>query len=348
MTAAPDDIASFALKSEVDWPRDLPNEPLPGLTEIEPPPWNTVLGPLFPRGGPNGIVLKKGATVVEWGDPDRCDLTFSVAKSYLSVLMGIAVHDRLVRSIDDLVADTCPGPEFEAPHNRGISWRHLLTMTSEWEGTLWDKPDLVDRNRQVGPTADNSRKGQHRDLQSPGTYWEYNDVRVNLLSLCLMKLFKQPLPDVLKERVMDPIGASDGWTWHGYDNSVVELSGIRMQSVPGGSHWGGGMRIASRDHALFGQLILNDGIWNGSQILPEGWVKEITAPCAVNDGYGMLWWLNTGKREWNAGPENSFAAVGAGGNLVWIAPRQEIVLVARWIDAAAINPLVEKILTAYG
>ena len=343
-----DDLIALALRSEVDWPRDLDISPLPGLTEIEPPPWNKVLGPLFARGGPNGIVLKNGETVLEWGDPDRCDLTFSIAKSYLSILAGVALGDGLIESLDDTIAKTLPGPEFDGPHNGAITWRHLLTLTSEWEGRLWDKPDLVDRNRQVGSNADNSLKGQHRDLQPPGSYWEYNDVRVNLLSLCLMRLFRQPLPAVLKQRIMDPIGASATWDWHGYDNSYVDIGGTRMQSVPGGSHWGGGMRISSRDHALFGQLVLNGGVWNGRRLLPEGWTDTVRQPCAVNDGYGMLWWLNTGRREWPSGPEDSFAAMGAGGNLLWIAPRQRIVFVARWTDAAAVDPLLRMAMELFG
>jgi len=83
-------------------------------------------------------------------------------------------------------------------------------------------------------------KGQRRELQPPGRLYEYNDVRVNLLSCCLMLLFGRPLPEVLRERVMDPIGASDGWEWLGYANSWVEVGTASLQSVPGGSHWGGG------------------------------------------------------------------------------------------------------------
>lgn len=342
------DLSAFAMELETSWPRDLTAGNLPGLTEIEPPPWNRILGPLFPRGGPSGVVLHKGKTVAQWGDPARCDLTFSIAKSYLSILTGLAMGDGLIGSLDDRVADGLPIPEFASEQNEAITWRHLLTMTSEWEGTLWDKPDMVDRNRQLGPDADNSRKGQHRDLHAPGTFWEYNDVRVNLLSLCLLRLFRQPLPDVLKERVMDPIGASDTWSWHGYDNSYVEIDGERMQSVPGGSHWGGGMRINSLDHALFGQLILNDGVWKGTRLLPDGWADAIRTPCSVNPGYGLLWRLNPDGREWPSAPHNSFAALGAGSNVLWIAPDEEIVLVARWIDQAATDNLIQKVLGTVG
>ena len=63
------DLIDFAMKTETAWPRDLTAGNLPGLTEIEPPPWNAILGPLFPRGGPSGIVLKRGEAVAQWGEP---------------------------------------------------------------------------------------------------------------------------------------------------------------------------------------------------------------------------------------------------------------------------------------
>ena len=230
---------AFAKNHESPWPRDLEKAGnVPGLSQFEKPPWNEALGPFKPRGGTNGLLLKGGRIAGQWGDPGRVDMTFSIAKSYLVVLVGIALADGLIRDIDAPVAETVPGDYFASAHNSSITWRHLLNQTSEWEGTLWDKPDLVDRNRQVGPGSDNSSKGEHRDLQPPGTFWEYNDVRVNLLALSLLYAFKKPLPEILKARVMNPIGSSQSWSWHGYRNSFIEIDGCRMQSVPGGTHWG--------------------------------------------------------------------------------------------------------------
>src|SRR3546814_20805257 len=83
---------------------------------------------------------------------------------------------------------------------------------------------------------------------------------------------------------MDPIGASDTWQWHGYRNSYYEIDGRVMQSVPGGSHWGGGLWIDSRDHARFGYLILRRGGWAGRRTLPDGWIAALRAPPPVNPG----------------------------------------------------------------
>lgn len=338
---------AFAEAHESPWPHDLENAgDVPGLSQFERPPWNEALGPFKPRGGPNGLLLRGGRLVGRWGDPGRVDMTFSIAKSYLASLAGIAIGDGLIGSVDDPVANSVTAPEFASEHNRRITWRHLLTQTSEWEGTLFDKPDLVDRNRQVGPGSDNSRKGEHRDLQAPGTYWEYNDVRVNVLALAFLHVFRRPLPEVLKERIMDPIGASGDWCWLGYRNSVVEVDGQRMQSVPGGTHWGGGMQINSFDHARFGLLVHRDGVWGGRRLLPEGWVDALRTPSEVNDGYGFLWWLNTGRREWPAASESAYAAVGAGTNIVLIDPEHDLILVARWIDQNAVSGLVARVVEA--
>jgi CubicO group peptidase (beta-lactamase class C family) len=338
---------AYAESHETSWPYDLEDAGnVPGLSQFEKPPWNEALGIFKPRGGPNGLLLKGGRIAGQWGDPARVDMTFSIAKSYLACLTGIAVGDGLIGSIDDPVSISVTAPEFASTRNRKITWRHLLTQTSEWEGTLFDKPDLVDRNRQVGPGTDNSRKGEHRDLQEPGAYWEYNDVRVNVLALALLHVFRRPLPEVLKARIMDPIGASDGWSWHGYRNAFVEIGGQRMQSVPGGTHWGGGIHISSYDHARFALMIHSGGSWGAERILPEGWADALRAPCDVNDGYGFLWWLNTGQREWPAAPESAYAAVGAGSNIILIDPDHDLILIARWIDQDAVNGLVAHVVEA--
>lgn len=341
------DAVAFAERHESPWPRDLEEAgDVPGLSQFEKPPWNEALGPFKPRGGPAGLVLKGGRIAAEWGDLQRVDMTFSIAKSYLAILAGIAIGDGLIGSVDDRVSAIVSNDLFASKHNGTITWRHLLTQTSEWEGTLFEKPDLVDRNRRVGPGSDNSRKGEHRDLQAPGTYWEYNDVRVNVLALALLHVFRKPLPEVLARRIMDPIGASKRWRWLGYRNAFVEIDGERMQSVPGGTHWGGGIQINNYDHARFALLVHRDGVWNGDRLLPEGWVAALRSPSEVNPGYGYLWWLNTGRKEWPGASERAYGAVGAGSNIILIDPDHDMILIARWIDQNAVNELVARVVGA--
>ena len=334
----------YAEAHETAWPRELATALSSG--RFEPPPWNEPLGPLFPRGPANGAVVRGGRLVATWGDPARADLTFSVAKSYLAVLAGVAVAEGRIRSEHDRCADYCLDDGFASEQNRGIAWAHLLQQTSEWEGECWGRPDRVDRNRQLGPGADNSRKGQHRELGRPGSFWEYNDVRVNRLSRSLMQAFRQPLPEVLRERIMEPIGASGDWSWHGYRTSWETVEGRRMQGVPGGTHWGGGLRIRALDQARLGLLVANRGDWGGRRVLPADWIDRMLTPCPVNPAYGYLWWLNTGRRQHPSAPASAVSAFGAGGNLIWVDVEHDLVVVARWIDEAAIDGLLRAVLAA--
>ena len=340
------EAVAFAEAAETRWPKNLKG----GLSRLdiaaERPPWNEVIGPSKDRGGPNGLILKDGAIVASWGDTSRVDMTYSATKSYLSILAGIAVADGLIGDVDDPVRDYALDAAFNTPQNESITWRHLLQQTSEWEGSLWDKPDTVDHNRQLGVNADNSKKGTRRDLQKPGTFWEYNDVRVNRLSLCLMQVFCRPLPEVLKERIMDPIGASDSWSWQHYRNSFFEIDGLAMASVPDGAHWGGGLWINSQDHALVGQLILQRGAWEGQQLIPESWIDELQTPCQIKQTYGYLWWVNTGGAHFSQAPDSSFFALGAGQNIVWIEPAHNLVMVARWVAAKKANDLVGHVMAS--
>src|SRR6185436_450619 len=114
-------------------------------------------------------------------------------------------------------------------------------------------------------------KGGGRPLEAPGTYWEYNDVRINQLSLALLHLFRAPLPQVFLEEVLRPIGGGEGFRWEGYDDSWVDIDGRRMQSVPGGTHWGGGVSISARDQARIGQLLLDGGVHDRRAIIARGW-----------------------------------------------------------------------------
>jgi hypothetical protein len=340
---------AFAVANDSPWPNSLyyPDGRYVGIVEWnESGPWSEVTGPVRPRGGPAGLILRHGRIVAEWGDTARTDMTFSVAKSYLAILAGLLLADAGTLQVDRPVAASVPGPFFASAQNAAISWRHLLQQSSEWQGELWGKSDQVDHYRQIGAGADNSRKGQRRQLQAPGSTFEYNDVRVNLLALCLLQRFRRPLPEVLALRVMDPIGASSSWEWHGYSTSWTEIGGQRVQSVSGGSHWGGGMFISARDHARFGLLIARGGRWHQEQIVPSGWIDAMLTPSSSNASYGYLWWLNTGSALYPAAPASSVFALGAGANIIWIEPEHDLVAVLRWIDKAAVNGFLSRVLAA--
>jgi CubicO group peptidase (beta-lactamase class C family) len=333
-----------AAESETPWDRDLARMVTSDFQER--PPWNETLGPVRPRGGPNGIVLRGGLIVAEWGDTSRVDMTFSVAKSYLAIIAGLAWDRGLFADPHEPVRRTVDDGGFDPPRNDKITWHHLLQQTSEWEGVLWDKPDLVDRNRAVAGRQSGAPKGTHRELQPPGEFWEYNDVRVNRLSLALLRLWRRPLPEIFRELIMDPIGGSSDWEWTGYRNSWVEIGGQRMQSVSGGGHWGGGVFIHARDQARIGQLLLRRGVWESRRIISEAWIDRMLEPCPLNPQYGYLWWLNTGCGLYPSASMKSYYARGAGGNLTWIDPESNIVGVLRWTAPAAMDRFMKLTTTA--
>jgi len=336
------EAVAFAEASDSPFPRDILAHLESGF--FEPPPDNEVLGNTAPRGAPNGLILREGRLVTRWGDTRRVDMTFSVAKSYLALLAGLALGDGLIADLDAPVSASVEDPAFQGPQNGAITWRMLLQQTSEWEGTLFGKADRIDRGRDLKREG-TGPKGIDRPLKTPGTYWEYNDVRVNALSLALLHRFRRPLPEVFAERIMRPIGASEDWRWEGYRTSFVEIDGRRIQSVSGGGHWGGGVFTHAEDQARIGQLMLQDGVWDGRRILPEGWVAACTTPCALNADYGLLWWLN-GQGRYPAATRESFFAQGAGGNVIWVDPRNRIVCAFRWLAPTALPDLLAKVMAA--
>jgi len=323
----------WAQSHEIDWLPDMAAQ-LARNTAREPYP--AIQGPFKDRGRPNGLVVHRGYIVAEWGDTRRVDMTFSVAKSYLSSVAGLAWDRGLIPDLDAPVRELIRDGMFDSPHNAPITWHHLLTQTSEWEGTLWGKPDIADR-----------RNGYQRALMPPGTVWEYNDVRVNRLALALLQRFGEPLPAVLDRELMRPIGASDAWQWHGYRDSYVEIGGRRMQSVSGGGHWGGGVWASTLDHARFGLLHLRRGVWGQRRILSEAWLERAWCPVPLKPTYGYLWWLNTDRKQYAGAPATSVFALGAGGNVIWIDPALDLVVVARWLDGRATSEFMRLVTAAF-
>ena len=305
------------------------------LKGFEREPYHKILGPTKRRGGPAGMIIKNGYVIAKWGDTKRVDMTFSVTKSYLSTMAGLAVDNGLIRSVDDKVADYVWDGKFDGRHNSNINWEHLLNQSSDWSGQLWGGYDWNDRPPRQGDIDD----WRMRKFVTPNTVMEYNDVRVNLLAYSLLQVWRKPLPQVLKENIMDKIGASPTWRWFGYDNSWTVIDGIKMQSVSGGGHSGGGMFISAEDHARFGLLFLNEGNWNGDQIISKEWIAKALTPSPANSSYGYMWWLNKegDKNRMSNLTSNGFYAAGFGGNYIIVEPDQDLVIVLRWCDSSKAN-----------
>ncbi|WP_425235229.1 serine hydrolase domain-containing protein [Ulvibacterium sp.] len=332
-------VVEFAKENEYSGSRDLRIAILKGF---EREPFHEILGPTKKRGGPAGMILKNGYIIAQWGDTKRVDMTFSVTKSFLSTVAGLAVDRGLIAQTSDRAANYIWDGTFDGEHNGKITWEHLLQQNSDWSGELWGGKDWADRPPREGDLDD----WKFRKLNEPGTVMEYNDVRVNVLAYTLTHVWRKPLPMVLKENLMDKIGASTTWRWHGYDHAWTEIDGVRMKSVTGGGHSGAGMFISTEDMARFGLLFLNQGKWENQQLISEDWIKKAIVPSKPNVNYGYMWWLNKkGDRHWEGLSENIYYAAGFGGNYIVIDHENDLVVVTRWLEPSKLGEFMTMLNT---
>lgn len=341
-TAAMDETAidaliAFAKANEYSGSRDLRIAILEGFKRE---PFHEILGPTKKRGGPAGMILKGGKVVAQWGDTQRVDMTFSVTKSFLSTMAGLAIDQQLIKSVDDPVGAYIWDGTFNGKHNSSISWRQLLQQNSAWQGTLFGGKDWADRPPREGDLDD----WQYAAPKTPGTVMEYNDVRVNVLAYSLTHVWRKPLPQVLKEEIMDKIGATTTWRWHGYKEAWTEIDGLQMKSVTGGGHSGAGIFISAEDMARFGLLFLNDGIWKKDRLLSSQWIQEAITPSTPNVNYGFMWWLNKqGPRHWEGVGDDVFYAAGFGGNFIVVDRTNDLVVVTRWLEPSKVGAFMKLV-----
>lgn len=329
----------FAITHEYSGDRDLRIAILNGFQHE---PFHQIAGPTKKRGGPAGLIIKNGFIIAQWGDLNRVDMTFSVTKSYLSTVAGLAFDNGLLPDVQEKVADRVWDRTFLGEHNSQISWEQLLNQSSDWSGQLFGMYDWADRPSREGGIDD----WKNRKLNQPGAVFKYNDVRVNVLAYSLLQVWRQPLPRVLKAKIMDPIGASTTWRWFGYDNAWVTIDGLQMKSVTGGGHSGGGIFINTYDQARFGLLFMNKGKWNGKQLISEAWIKRAITPSAANASYGYMWWLNNNPRKLDGVPDNVFYAAGFGGNYIFVDTKNQLLIVTRWLEPSKMNEMIKQVYKA--
>jgi len=327
-TSVPIDLQSFKYQENTD------------LGEGEYAP---IIGPLPDRGPATGIVLQSGRIAAIWGAPERRDTAFSVSKGCLGILTGLALDRGLIPALDAPVSATVQTPEFSSGANAAITWRHLMTLTSEWEGTLWGIPDSIDFHRNVPKGPEDLPKGSPRKRYAPGQKWEFNDVRVNAFALALTHAWQEPLDLVLQREIARPIGIPDGWDWSGYNNSITTIDGRQVPVVVGGAHWGGGLIASSFDLARLGLLYATRGAWAERQLVSAPWFDALRSPTPLKPEFGLIWWNNsTGaiaplsrQAIWSAGIANFLA----------VDPVRDIVVVLRWFDIPRRNEILSELIS---
>lgn len=248
--------------------------------------------------------------------------SFSVAKSMTSTLVGAAVKDGHIRSMDDKVSDYIE--EMKGSAYDDVSIRQLLTMTSgiEWNEDYGDPNSDVARfnNHQPEPGVDALVSYLRRLPRAApaGTRWLYSTGETNLVGVLVMRATGKPLADYLSEKIWRPAGMEQNATWI-LSKTGQEISGCCIQA-------------AARDYVRFGQFILDGAIVNGQSIVPEGWLQEATTTRTgigkPGLGYGYQWWTYE---------DGSFAARGIFGQGIFIDPQRRLVIVsnANWAGGAS-------------
>ena len=270
------------------------------------------------RGIDGIIVVRHGYIVLEeYPDPYFDEYThhsiFSCTKSVISALVGIALEEGLLTSVDQKVLSFFPNRTFNNTdsHKENLTLEHLLTMTSGLEWYELDVPrGVVNDYAGMHLSDDWVEYVLNRSIiEPPGEVWNYNSGTSHILSVIL-----QQVTNTTSEEYMEWINS------HLADS--IGLDEIKWYSDPQGFLFGGsGMMLTPRDMAKFGYLYLNNGIWDGNQIVPESWVNVSTSSLVeVTDSskYGYQWWIR---------PNSCFyAAQGHAGQMIMVMPDYDIVI----------------------
>lgn len=240
--------------------------------------------------------------------------SFSAAKSFVSTLVGIAIDEGRIGSVEDPVTDYLPELAARDPDFREITLRHLLTMSSGIRYREGGFPRLGDDTyTYYGVDLRDVALNRTQVEQPPGLAWHYNNYHPLLLGLVLERTTETSVSNFMATRVWKPLGAEADASW----NLDSERSGFeKMES---------GFNARAVDYARFGQLFLHNGEWNGRRIVSEDWVRAATragpaADPASYHQYRYFWWIDVERPE-------RFYALGKYGQYIYVAPDADAVIV---------------------
>ena len=265
---------------------DVPVAPLPDGPALALPasytPW------VADRAVTSIVVLHEGRLVHEayylgTGPQDR-RISWSVAKSFLATLIGTAVDAGEIADLDAPVTQYAPALDGTAYD--GASIRSVLNMASgvtfdEDYFDFWSDINRMGRVLALGASMDAFAARLDETFTDPGRQFQYTSIDTHVLSMVLRGATGQDIPTLMKARVLDPLGLEDGASY------VTDGNGVAFVL--------GGLNLRTRDYARFGQMILQDGAWQGRQIVSADWLEQALAPSAPTQPgrirYGYQWWI---------------------------------------------------------
>lgn len=261
------------------------------------------------------LVIRHGKVVLSIGDAEKKFLCHSMRKSFLAALIGFEVEEGRIDLSATLESLDIDDRQRLSAVERQASIYDLLTARSGiYHPAGYETPWM----RMIK---------ERRHSHAPGTFWCYNNWDFNALGTIFEKLTGETVHQAFVRRIAGPIGMQD-----------FSLDGIKPdgwhESFQISEHRAYPFRMSSRDLARFGQLYLQNGVWNGSAVLPSGWAQECVLPyshAGALGGYGYMWWL---EREgvFLPGvitPKGSYAANGAGGHYCLVMPALDMVVIHR-------------------
>jgi len=303
--------------------------PLPAGVEIDPPAPPSGADDdgafdefLLETGTLGFLVLDDDRLVYEryLGGADRQtrQTSFSVAKSFVSTLVGIAIDEGLIGSVTDPVTEYLPELAEQDPRFERITLRHLLTMSSglRYEEQSLPLPWGDDVDTYYGTDLRDLALSATQIVRPPGQEWLYNNYNPLLLGLVLERATGTSVSDYMATKLWQPLGAETDATWN------LDSEGTGLEKLESG------LNATPVDYARFGELFLHGGEWNGARIVSEDWAREATAADVTTDPaghYQYFWWVDTERPE-------RFYALGNFGQYIYVAPDAGAVIVRNGRD----------------
>jgi CubicO group peptidase (beta-lactamase class C family) len=273
------------------------------------------------------LVVRADRLVAEryFGDAQRDTLqtSFSVAKSFLSTLVGIAIDEGAIESVTDPVTDYVPELAQRDARFDQITLRDLLTMSSgiRYEEQSLPLPWGDDVNTYYGTDLRDLALNETEIERAPGHEWHYNNYNPLLLGLVLERATGISVSEYMATRLWQPLGAEVDATWS------LDSAGSGFEKMESG------LNAAPVDYARFGELMLHGGRWNGTRIVSGRWVREATAAETTTDPaahYQYFWWMDTAR-------PGRFYALGNLGQYIYVAPDADTVIVRLGSDWGVSN-----------
>jgi CubicO group peptidase (beta-lactamase class C family) len=282
------------------------------------------------------VIIRNGYLIWEGPGANNVHEIYSCTKTFTSTVLGLLATAGVL-SVDDYAVKYLPSLDDQYPEYAKIKLSHLATMTSGYDSVMGDGWRFYETDRAKYHEYVLSFTTPGTPMFPAGTSFKYHDPAVHILGYILTKATGEPLEQVFKKRVADPIGMKHfTWSNYGYRDNILFNN---PAGTPGEDQ--GGVYSSPRDLARYGLLYLNKGNWNGRQILDASFVERATSnqvPAKMKTKYfdltgryGFFWWTN-GIREdqtrpWPSAPAGTYAAHGAGRNFIFVIPEWSMVIV---------------------